>query len=154
MESKLETMGWSTGRSRTSLTTIRSSKALKLTGDSELTKTLGIGTLSETLVSWHQVTRTRDCLRLTLTLRFWHWVEGLVHESKMNNRRVGMWDCASQVNRHFLGFSPVRSSRDILLLLLPYSVRAKWEFWLLHGPRVFIFWPIGPATEATICRSS
>lgn len=140
MESKLETRGWSTGRSNASLTSIWSSKALKLTGDSESTKTLGMGTLSETSVSWHQVTITRDCLRLTLTLRFRHWVEGLVLESKRHNRRVGMWDWASQVNRHFLGFPLVWSSTDILCSAFDTPVsRANGEIVLVTTWTLFVF---------------
>lgn len=71
-------------------------------------KTLGIGTLTDTSSSPSSLsheTRSWDWERLSRTLRFLNWSEGLFWESKRNKRRFGECDCASQVNRHFLGFS-------------------------------------------------
>lgn len=104
---KLENMGWSTGRSNTSLTSMWSSRALKLTGESGSIRSLGIGTLIEifSVSSPIQLTRSWDCGRCSRTSRLMQWIEDFVRESKMNNLRFGEWDWVSHVNLHFLGFS-------------------------------------------------
>lgn len=103
-----ETSEWSTGSSKTSLTSMWSLNALKLIEESESIKTRGTGTRTEVSEgsSLHSMndTASTDFWGNSLSLMSLQWTEGLVLGLNKSRRRVGACDWASQVYRHRLGF--------------------------------------------------
>lgn len=135
-ESKPERMGWSTGSRRRSFTSTWSVSARKLTGDSPSTNTLGTGTLSlreapSPASGSDQVTTRREREELRLTLRLWHWREGLTLPSvvKSNKRSVGVWDCASHVYCQVFVVPCSSSQLPTMLALVALPVQISRLMW-------------------------